>query len=138
MSHVCYSPHDLVAAWTPFDALRHEVNRALGWVPPVDVRESEGEYAFEIEVPGLAKDDVQVEAEGNTLTVRGERKQVEEPERGKPYRTERRYGRFERSFEIGDGFDASKINAHLENGVLRVTLPKREESKPKSVKVSVN
>jgi HSP20 family protein len=138
MSHVCYAPRDLVAAWTPLDALRNEVNRALGWVPPVDVRESEAAYAFEIEVPGLAKEDVQVEAEGNTVTIRGERKQDEASERGTCRRVERRYGRFERTFEIGDGFDAEKIDARLENGVLRVTLPKREESKPKHIKVSVN
>ena len=138
MPHVCYSPRDLVAAWTPLDALRHEVNRTLGWVPPVDIRESATDYAFDIEVPGLTKDEIQVEAEGNTVTVRGERKQAEESGQGTRHRVERRYGRFERSFEICDGFDASQINAHLENGVLRVTLPKREESKPKQVKVSVN
>ena len=135
MSLVSYFPRELVAAWPPLDALRHEVNRALGWMPPVDIRETESEYAFEIEVPGLTKDDVHVEAEGNTVTVRGERKQAEETECGTRHRTERRYGRFVRSFEINDGFDAAKISAHLENGVLRVTLPKREESKPKYVKV---
>lgn len=138
MSLVCYSPRDMVAAWAPLDALRHEVNRTLGWVPPVDIRETATDYALEIEVPGLTKDEVHVEAEGNTVTVRGERKQAQESERGTRHRVERRYGRFERSFEINDGFDASKIEAHLESGVLQVTLPKREESKPKQVKVSVN
>ena len=138
MSLVCYTPRDLAAAWTPLDALRSEVNRALGWMPAVDIRESEEAYTFEIDLPGLTKDEIGIEAEGKTVTIRGERKQDQETARGTFRRTERRYGPFERSFEIGEGFDAEKIDAHLEHGVLRVTLPKREEAKPKHIKVSVN
>jgi HSP20 family protein len=107
-------------------------------MPPVDVRESDDAYTFEVDVPGLTKEEIHIEAEGNTVTISGERKQEEKTSSGAFRRTERRYGRFERSFELGDGFDAGKIEAHLEHGVLSVTLPKRDEAKPKHIQVTVN
>ena len=113
-------------------------SEASAWTPAVDVRESNDAYTFEIDVPGLAKDDIQIEAEGNKLTVKGECKPEQELARATRLRTERRHGRFERSFEIEDGFDTDKIGANLKDGVLRLTLPKREEAKPKSIKVDVN
>ncbi len=138
MSLVCCTPRRMVTNWTPFDAFRDEISRTLGWVPSVDVRESDTAYSFDVEVPGLTKEEIQVEAENNLLTIRGERKQCKESECGTARRTERRFGRFERTFEIGDGFDADKIDARLENGVLHVTLPKREEAKARHIKVTVN
>jgi len=138
MALVCYTPIDAFAPWRPLSALRSEIQHSLGWMPAVDVRESEDAYTFEVDVPGLTKENVHIEAEGNTVTIRGERKQEENTSRGAFRRTERRYGRFERSFELGDGFDAGRIEAHLEHGVLRVTLPKRDEAKPKHIQVTVN
>jgi len=111
---------------------------ASAWTPAVDVRESNDAYTFEIDVPGLAKEDIEIQAEGNVLTVKGERKPGQEPAEATRLRSERRQGRFERSFEIQDGFDTDKIGANLKDGVLRLTLPKREDAKPKSIKVDVN
>ena len=138
MALVCYTPIDAFAPWRPLSALRSEIQHSLGWMPAVDVRESEDAYTFEVDVPGLTKEDIHVEAEGNTVTIGGERKQEEKTSSGAIRRTERRYGRFERSFELGDVFNAEKIEAHLEHGVLRVTLPKRDEAKPKHIQVTVN
>ena len=138
MALVCYTPIEAFAPWRPLNALRSEIQHSLGWMPAVDVRESEDAYTFEVDVPGLTKEDIHVEAEGNTVTIGGERKQEEKTSSGAIRRTERRYGRFERSFELGDVFNAEKIEAHLEHGVLRVTLPKRDEAKPKHIQVTVN
>jgi HSP20 family protein len=138
MPLVCYTPKNGFAAWTPMNILADEAKCALGWMPAVDVRESDDAYAFEVDVPGLTKEDIQVEVEADTLTIRGERKQEQTTARGACKRTERRFGRFERAFQIGDGLDAEKIAARLDNGVLTVTLPKRDEAKPKHIRVTVN
>jgi HSP20 family protein len=138
MSHVCYASNPLLTPWTPFETITDEFAKTLGWVPSVDVHENENAYTFEVDVPGLNKEDLHIEAEGNRVTIRGERKQAEETVAGARRRTERRYGKFERSFEVYDGFEADKVAARLENGVLYVTLPKREDAKPKQIKVNVN
>lgn len=118
--------------------MEKEWNRIFGWSPPADVRETDEAYTFELEIPGVAKEDLHIEAEGNVLTIKGERKPAAGSEHGTCVRSERSHGAFERSFEITDGFEADRIEAKLENGILRVTLPKREASKPKHITVAVN
>lgn len=109
-----------------------------GLNPAMEVRETEDAYILEADIPGIPKDAIDITVEENRVTIKGERK-AEETKEGKGYhRTERRYGNFERSFTVRDGFDASKVEASVEHGVLRLTLPKRAEQKPRRIEVTVN
>lgn len=144
MSLVCYTNRGALAPWNPLRDLEKEVNGFLGltprtydWLPAVDFRESEETYTLDAEVPGLDKENIQIEVEDNVITLKGERKNEHEEQKEGYYRVERSYGRFERSFEVPGGFDGGKVEAKLENGVLHITLPKREEAKPKHITVNV-
>ena len=108
------------------------------YVPEADCVEGTETYTIEIDLPGMKREDVQIEAVENVLKISGERKPAQENGRNGYRHVERRHGRLERSIEFGHGFDAEKISATLENGVLRVTLPKREETKPKRIPVNFN
>lgn len=108
-----------------------------GWNPAVEVFESEGELNFSVEIPGLDRDDLKIDVENRHLTISGERKV--ESEDGKEYfRRERIYGKFARTFRLPDSADTEKISANLTNGVLRISMPQREESKPKQIEVKVS
>ena len=107
------------------------------WNPPVDVYETTNSIVLKADVPDVNKEDVNISVEGNVLTLRGERKRETEVKEKDFYRTERRYGAFSRSFTLPGSVDADKIEADFSGGVLKVTLPKREESKPKQIKVKV-
>jgi HSP20 family protein len=89
------------------------------------------------ELPEVKKEDVHVSIENNLLTIRGERKLSEETKRENYQRLERCYGEFMRSFRLPSFTDAGKIDAEFKDGMLRVTLPKREEVKPKQIEVTV-
>ena len=144
MSLVCYTNRGALAPWNPLKDLEQEVDGFFGltpyahdWLPVVDFRESEEVFTLEAEVPGLEKSNIQIEVQDNVITLKGERKNEHKEKENGFYRMERSYGRFERSFEVPGGFDGGKVEAKLENGVLRVTLPKREEAKPKHITVNV-
>jgi HSP20 family protein len=104
----------------------------------VDVREDQNHFMFEAELPGLTKDDIDVTLEDGVLTISGEKKWDESKTQGDYHMRERRYGRFERSFNLPTGVDDSKVNATLKDGVLTITLDKREEAKPKKINVAVD
>jgi HSP20 family protein len=138
---------------TPFSALRDLENQfgrmfedlwdggsATGrmWSPPIDLSETEDSYVLEADVPGLNKEDLELVVVDNLVTIKGERKHQSEARREGYHRFERQYGSFQRTFEIPGGFKADAVQAAFENGVLRVTLPKREESKPKQIEVKIN
>ena len=107
------------------------------WAPAVDIYETENELVLKADVPDVDQKDIDVRVENQTLTVSGERKFKKE-ENGKGYhRIERNYGAFSRSFAIPDTFDTEKIAATYRNGVLSVTLPKKEAAKPRQIKVAV-
>ena len=89
------------------------------------------------ELPGIEPKDVDVSVENNVLTLRGERKFESEVKREKYHRVERAYGTFSRSFTLPNVVDTDKIKAEYKDGVLQVTLPQREEAKPKQIEVSV-
>jgi HSP20 family protein len=112
---------------------------ALGgaWAPAVDIYEHEGSLVLKAELPGIDPKDVDVRVENNTLTLRGERKFESDVKREKYHRVERAYGTFSRSFTLPNVVDTEKIKAEYRDGVLRVTLPTREEAKPKQIQVSV-
>jgi HSP20 family protein len=107
------------------------------WAPACDIYETENEIVVKAELPEVKKENVHVSIENNVLTIRGERKFEEETNRENYHRVERAYGEFVRSFSLPATIDANRIGAEFKEGVLRVTLPKREEAKPKQIEVQV-
>ena len=105
------------------------------WSPRVDLAETDQAYLIELDVPGMKRDDLEVNYQDGSLTVSGERKQQEKEENSSLVRVERRFGRFYRSFDLPQSVDASKIEAKYEAGVLSIEVPKAEESKPRSVQI---
>ncbi len=107
------------------------------WAPAVDVRESQERLVLTIELPGVDPKAVEVSVENGRLTVRGERA-FEKAAEGETYhRVERVYGSFERSFQLPGHFDADKIEATSRHGVLTLSIPRREETKPRSIRIAV-
>ena len=117
-------------------AFSHEDIASGGWSPSVDIFENETEIVLEAELPGMKREDFDVSIENNVITLRGERK-FEKNEEGENYhRVERAYGTFTRSFSLPRGVSAEATTADFNNGVLRVTLPKREEAKARKIEVT--
>ena len=107
------------------------------WVPAINILEREDAMVITADLPGLKAEDVDVTVEEGTLTIRGERKLEEVGEGETFHRVERIYGVFERTFTLPNSVDVDKIEARFSNGEMTLTLPKREESKPRSVKIKV-
>ena len=108
------------------------------WSPAVDIYETENELVLKADLPEVDLKDIDVRVENQTLTISGERK-FERKESDKGYhRIERSYGTFQRSFAVPNTFDTEKIGAAFKNGVLTVTLPKKEAAKPRQIKVEVH
>ena len=140
-------------AWDPFrDAvsLRDAMNTLLqdsfvrpGTTPaggavgtlPIDVAENENEFVVKASLPGVKPDDVQITIQGDSLTIRGESKSTDERKGERWHVRERRHGAFQRSLALGTPVDAEKAQADYEHGVLTLTLPKSEASKPRQIKI---
>ena len=105
------------------------------WAPHVDIFEDKESILLKVELPEVEAKDVEITAEGNTLTLRGERKLERADQRDSYTRIERTYGTFSRSFTLPNTIDLEHISAETHNGVLRVTLPKKAETKPRTIKV---
>ena len=108
------------------------------FVPPVDVYEDEHNLVVKLEIPGVNENDLDVQVENNTLTVKGERKFEKEEKEENFHRIERRYGSFVRTFRLPNTIDTDKVEAHYDKGILKVSLAKREETKPKQIKVGAS
>lgn len=109
--------------------------RGAVWSPSVNVREDTDNFYIEAELPGMSKDDIQLEVEHNMLSIKGERT-FEKKEEGENYHfVERSYGSFYRSFTLPKNVDGEAIGAEYKDGVLIVTVPKKEEVKPKKVEI---
>ena len=105
------------------------------WSPSVDIYETENELVLKADLPEVEHKDIDVRVENQTLTLAGQRR-FEKQDSGKGYhRLERSYGNFTRSFAVPNTFDTANIAASFKNGVLTVTLPKREAAKPRTIKV---
>jgi HSP20 family protein len=142
--------------WAPFESLRREVDRlfddfrpfdwrlpskVLGFevprisraewqvTPAMDLVEKDDVYEITAELPGLSEKNVGIKLSNHTLTIKGEKSEEKEDKRKDYYLSERRYGSFQRSFQLPDGVDADKIDAHFANGVLSVKLPKTADAK---------
>ncbi len=107
------------------------------WSPAVDVREDENGIALEADLPGLTKDDFELSIENYILTLKGERKFEKKDEAANYHRVERGYGKFVRTFTLPSTVDVDKVKADFKDGVLSVSLPRKEETKPRSIKVEV-
>lgn len=110
-------------------------NASAGISPRVEIRDEAEAIHLTAEVPGVEKDRLKVEVNGRVLTLSGEKQAEQESNENGFYRSERVYGAFKRSFTLPDEVDVEKIVANSENGVLRVTLPKKPESKPKLISI---
>ncbi len=110
-------------------------NHLTEWVPRADIYETDQALVMEFDLPGVQLADVDIRIEKDTLTIRGERHLSAQPESYR--RVERNAGSFTRVFSLPEFVDQEKIAANLSNGVLSLTLPKREETKPKQIQVQV-
>ncbi|MGM4985564.1 MULTISPECIES: Hsp20/alpha crystallin family protein [Rhizobium] len=150
--------------WAPFETLRREIDRVFDgfrpfdwrlpskmldfevprisraeWqiAPAIDLVEKDGGYEITAELPGLDEKNVEVKLSNHTLTITGEKSEEKEDKRKDYYLSERRYGSFQRSFQLPEGVDADKIDAQFAKGVLTVKLPKTAEAKKAEKKITV-
>jgi len=117
---------------------RSESSALTTWAPAVDIYETKDELVVKADLPDINEEDLDVRVENNTLTISGERKFESSVSEDNFLRVERAYGAFTRSFSLPNTVSAEAIKAEYRNGVLTVSMPKREESKPKQIKVSVH
>src|ERR1700732_4864459 len=108
------------------------------WAPAVDIYETENELVVKADLPDVPEKDIDVRVENNTLTIHGERKFENDVHQDNYLRVERAYGTFTRSFSLPNTVNTEGIRAEYQNGVLSVRMPKREETKPKQIKISVS
>lgn len=119
---------------SPFEGLTQAFNT---WSPAVDLYEDKDNVVVKAELPGMKKEEIEVSLREGMLTISGERKIEREEGKGETYRSERFFGRFQRSVMLPSAVDEAKVNASYKDGILTITLPKSEEAKPKQIAVSV-
>ena len=107
------------------------------WYPAVDVNEDDNAYHFQMELPGLTKDDVKISFKDDVLLVSGEKKAEQKEDKKNYHYYERRFGKFQRAFRINSDVIVDKIDAIFKDGVLMIDLPKAEIAKPKEIEVKV-
>ena len=105
------------------------------WAPAVDITEDQNSIVLKADIPGIDPNQLDIRVEGNTLTLKGERKFEKEDKKENFYRMERSYGSFSRGFTLPHTVQADRIEATYRNGELKVVLPKREDAKPKQIRV---
>jgi len=132
-------------------SLQDQINRVFGdvvgrageesnltpWAPEVDIYETENELVVKADLPDVNPQDLDIRVENNILTIRGERKFDNKVNEDNYLRIERSYGSFSRSFSLANSVNSEAIKADYQNGVLTLSIPKREEAKPKQIKVNV-
>ena len=139
---------DLLSLQERMNRLFEESARGLGrgqeedwsmgaWAPAVDIYEQGTDVVLKAELPGVEPKDVDIRIKNNVLTLRGERKVDNEVKKESYHRVERSYGTFSRAFTLPSTVDTANVKAEYKDGVLRITLPKREEAKPKQIQINV-
>jgi HSP20 family protein len=103
------------------------------WAPAVDLKEQEGQFVLKADMPGMKREDIDIQVENNLLTISGERHFEADERREDYHRIERAYGKFMRTFTLSTRVKADTITATYKDGILTVTIPKAEESKPKKI-----
>lgn len=121
-----------------FNRFFNEAPASRPWTPAVDIQENENELLLTADVPGISLENIDISIEDGALTLSGERKFENEENKGGYHRIERSFGGFKRVFTLPDSVDAEKVSAAYNAGVLKVTLPKKEAAKPRTIKVNVN
>ena len=130
-----------------FALLRNEFDRLfngptaspeVAWNPALDIHADKDRYFVSLELPGMKKEDIKISLHEGVLSVSGERKDERVFKDGETYRSERFFGKFERSVKLLAAVDSSKITANYKDGILTVELPKAEDAKPKEIAVSVS
>ncbi len=119
-----------------FDRSSDEAN-LTPWAPAVDIFETEHELVVKADLPDIKPEELDIRVENNILTIRGERKFEKKVDESNYLRVERAYGSFSRSFSLANTVNTEAIKADYQNGVLTLSIPKREEAKPKQIKVHV-
>ena len=137
MSLIRYTPFSNFEGFPVGLRLFTEPSGHRPWVPAVDIQETENELVVKADVPDMEMKDIDVRMENGTLTLRGERKFEAEKTEGGWHRVERSYGTFERAFTLPETVNPEGVKADYKNGVLTVTLPKKEVAKPRQIKVNV-
>ena len=153
MSLIRYQTPSL-SNWPSFDrlaTLRDEMDRLFdfsypsrdsglfsGWSPALDVYDDKDSYQVSVELPGMKKEDIDISMQDGVLTVSGERKHERENKEGQTFRSERYFGKFQRSITLPSGVDPTKVTATYKEGVLLIHLPKAEEAKPRQIEVKVD
>jgi HSP20 family protein len=120
--------------WT-MPAMSQAIETSPAWAPAADIDEESDHYMLSLEVPGLKKDELKIEMLGDHIVISGERKHEERKEKKGALYSERRFGRFQRTFAIPSHVDGSKIEAQYQDGVLKVYVPKAEAAKPRQIKI---
>jgi HSP20 family protein len=113
-----------------------EASATTSWSPAVDIFETEAEIVVKAELPGMDRKDITLNLEKNVLTLKGERRFQKETKEDNYHRIERSYGGFSRSFSIPATVDDERINAEYKDGVLKIVLPKKEQVKPKQIRIA--
>jgi HSP20 family protein len=121
-----------------FTRLFNEPQTNRPWTPSVDIYETDNDLVVKADLPDVDLKDIDVRVENQTLTIAGERKFEKQDNVAGYHRIERNYGNFTRSFAVPNSFDTEKIAAAFKNGVLSVSLPKKEAAKPRQIKIEVN
>lgn len=114
-----------------------EPRNSRPWSPAVDIFENENELVLKADVPDITPEDIDLQVENQTLTLKGHRRFEQQGEKGGYHRIERSYGSFVRTFTVPSTVETDKVSADYQNGVLTVTLPKKEAAKPRQVKVGI-
>lgn len=109
--------------------------RQSSYAPSIDISETEKQYLIDVEVPGINKDDIDLNIENNTLTISGERKFEKKEDNKQYHRVESHYGSFSRSFTLPDNVDVESISATYNNGILNITVDKSEQQTKKQIKI---
>jgi HSP20 family protein len=120
-----------------FDRFRHGDIEKMEFSPDFDIVETGNAYDVRAELSGLDEKDVDITLSGNVLSISGEKKEESSSTKGNYHVSERRFGQFERSFTLPDSIDDSKIKATFKKGILSIHIPKKEEAKIKTKKISV-
>ena len=122
---------------SPFAELANSSRLLSGWTPALDLYEEKDNFVVKAELPGMKREEIEVSLHEGSLSISGERKSEEKHEGAEVHRTERFFGRFQRTVTLPSAVAADKVKAQYRDGILTVTLPKTEESKPKSIDVTV-
>ena len=123
---------------SPWTELARTSQLLSGWTPALDIHEDKDNFIVRAELPGMKREDIDVSLHDGALSISGERKLEQKYEEAEVYRTERFFGKFQRTVTLPAAVAADKVKAQYKDGVLTITLPKTEEAKPKQIDVNVN